>query len=128
MQPIRYATIAQSQQRDQPSYNDLYTAVNNGAFAALIVVIAGGFLGYRFLNRLVDRLIAAPWIASIPERLDDIEVIPDQIKAIEIRVQELQEQVTDLLESDRDKAQKMNDHLTQILHAIDQIKERSHAK
>ena len=122
--------VLQTQPATQPDpgIRDLYNAVNQGAFAALIMVAALSFFGYRFLNRLVDRLVSAPWIATIPDRLDDMRGLPDQINAIESSVRDLQDQVHDLIESDQEKALKMEQDLARILEAINHLRGSHHAK
>ena len=123
--------LAQTQQPDRqntPSYNDLYGAVNQGAFAALIVIVGLALYGGRFLNKLVDRLIQAPWLATIPDRLEDVKALPDQVSAIATQLHEIERQIDDLVESDREKAEHMRSALTQVLSAIEQIRREVSSK
>ena len=117
--------LAQTQQPDRqntPDYRDIYGAVNQGAFAALIVIIGLTLYGGRFLNKLVDRLIQAPWLATIPDRLEDVKALPDQVSAIATQLQEIERQIDDLVDSDREKAEHMRSTLTQVLNAIEQVR------
>lgn len=123
--------LAQTQQPDRqsaPNYNDLYGAVNQGAFAALIVIVGLALYGGRFLNKLVDRLIQAPWLATIPDRLEDVKALPDQVSAIATQLHEIERQIDDLVESDREKAEHMRSALTQVLSAIEQIRREVSSK
>lgn len=123
--------LAQTQQPDRqnvPNYNDLYGAVNQGAFAALIVIVGLALYGGRFLNKLVDRLIQAPWLATIPDRLEDVKALPDQVSAIATQLHEIERQIDDLVESDREKAEHMRSVLTQVLSAIEQIRREVSSK
>ena len=123
--------LAQTQLPDRqnaPDYGDLYGAVNQGAFAALIVLIGIALIGGRFLNKLVDRLIQAPWLASIPDRLEDVKALPDQVSAIATQLQDIEKQIDDLVESDREKAEHMRAALTQVLSAIEQIRREVSSK
>lgn len=123
--------LAQTQQPDRqsaPNYNDIYGAINQGAFAALIVITGLALYGGRFLNKLVDRLIQAPWLATIPDRLDDVKALPDQVSAIATQLHEIERQIDDLVESDREKAEHMRTTLTQVLSAIEQIRREVSSK